>query len=100
LRAGQPRSATRTPRQSQKPCGYGLFPELALTIIGTGEASGGLVRALDSVARHYSTKAQERIAVFFAFFDKIVMLAVIAMVGAVALGMWMPIMTAEQNMHY
>jgi type II secretory pathway component PulF len=78
----------------------GYFPELALTIIGTGEASGGLVRALDSVARHYSTKAQERIAVFFAIFDKIVMLAVIAMVGAVALGMWMPIMTAEQNMHY
>ena len=78
----------------------GYFPELALTIIGTGEASGGLIRALDSVARHYSTKAQERIAVFFAIFDKMVMLVVIAMVGAVALGMWMPIMTAEQNMHY
>jgi type II secretory pathway component PulF len=78
----------------------GYFPELALTIIGTGEASGGLIRALDSVARHYSTKAQERIAVFFAIFDKVVMLAVIAMVGAVALSMWLPIMTAEQNMHY
>ena len=78
----------------------GYFPELALTIIGTGEASGGLVRALDSVARHYSVKAQERIAVFFAIFDKLIMIAVIAMVGAVALSMWLPIMIAEQNMHY
>jgi type II secretory pathway component PulF len=77
----------------------GYFPELALTIIGTGEASGGLVRALDSVARHYSVMAQERITLFFGIFDKVVMLAVIAMVGAVALGMWMPIMAAEQNLH-
>ena len=78
----------------------GYFPELALTIIGTGEASGGLARALDSVARYYSTKAQDNIAVFFAIFDKVVMLVLIATVGAVVLGMWMPIMTAAQNMHY
>ena len=77
----------------------GYFPELALTIIGTGEASGGLARALDSVARYYSAKAQENIGVFFAIFDKVVMLALIATVGAVVLAMWMPIMTAAQNMH-
>jgi type II secretory pathway component PulF len=78
----------------------GYFPELALTIIGTGETSGGLVRALDNVAKHYSTKAQERIQTLFAVFDKVVMLALIATVGAVVIGMWMPIMTAAQNIHY
>ncbi len=77
----------------------GYFPELALTIIGTGEASGGLARALESVARHYSVKAQDRITAFFAVFDKIIMLGVIAVVGIVVLGLWMPIMTAAQHMH-
>jgi len=78
----------------------GYFPELALTIIGTGEMSGGLTRALDNVAKHYSAKAQERISTFFAIFDKVVMLALIATVGCVVIGMWMPIMTAAQNIRY
>jgi len=78
----------------------GYFPELALTIIGTGEVSGGLTRALDNVAKHYSAKAQERIQTFFAVFDKVVMLTLIATVGAVVIGMWMPIMTAAQNIRY
>jgi type II secretory pathway component PulF len=78
----------------------GYLPELALTIIGTGESSGSLSQALENVARHYSTKAQERIQVFFAVFDKAVMLALIAAVGAVVIGMWMPIMTAAENFRY
>ena len=61
----------------------GYFPELALTIIGTGEASGGLARALESVARHYSTKAQDASPSSSPIFDKVVMLALIATVGAV-----------------
>ena len=78
----------------------GYFPELALTIIATGETSGNLARALDNVAVHYSTSAQDRIRTFFAVFDKAVMLALIVVVGAVVLGLWMPIMTAAQNLHY
>jgi type IV pilus assembly protein PilC len=78
----------------------GYLPELALTIIGTGESSGSLSQALENVARHYSTKAQERIQVFFAVFDKAVMLALIAAVGAVVIGMWMPIMTAAESFRY
>jgi type II secretory pathway component PulF len=77
----------------------GYLPELALTIIGTGESSGSLIQALENVARHYSTHAQERIQVLFAIFDKVVMLALIAVVGVVVIGMWMPIMTAAQNLH-
>jgi type II secretory pathway component PulF len=78
----------------------GYLPELALTIIGTGESSGSLTQALDSVAQHYSVKAQERIEVLFAVFDKAVMLALIAVVGVIVIGMWMPIMTATQNFRY
>lgn len=77
----------------------GYFPALALTVIGTGETSGGLIHALESVARHYSAQAQERIQTFFAIFDKAVMLALIAVVGMVVIGMWLPIMTAAENIH-
>lgn len=77
----------------------GYLPELALTIIGTGESSGTLAQALESVARHYSAKAQERVQVFFAIFDRAVMLALIAAVGTVVIGMWMPIMTAAEHFH-
>ena len=76
----------------------GYFPELALTIIGTGEASGALALALDNVAKHYAVRAQERVQVFFAVFEKAVMLGVIAIVGAIVVGLWMPIMTAAQNL--
>ena len=77
----------------------GYLPELALTIIGTGEVSGGLARALDHVAEHYAQSAQEQIAVFFALFDKLLMLVLIFTVGLVILGIWQPIMTAAQNIH-
>ncbi|MFI5338064.1 MAG: type II secretion system F family protein, partial [Opitutales bacterium] len=77
----------------------GYFPEMALTIISTGEVTGGLIRALDHVAEHYAQAAQERIAVFFAVFDKALMLALIFTVGVVILGIWQPIMTAAQNFH-
>lgn len=77
----------------------GYFPELALTIIGTGESSGALAQALDNVAKHYAIRAQERVQVFFAVFEKAVMLGVIAVVGAIVVGLWMPIMTAAQSIH-
>ena len=77
----------------------GYLPEMALTIISTGEVSGGLARALDHVAEHYAQTAEERLAVFFALFDKALMLALIFTIGLVILGIWQPIMTAAQNIH-
>ena len=77
----------------------GYFPELALTIIGTGEMSGALAPALDNVARHYAIKAQARVTVFFAIFEKLMLLALIAVVGGIVIGMWLPIATAAQHMH-
>lgn len=77
----------------------GYFPELALTIIGTGEMSGALAPALDKVARHYAAMAQERVQVLFAMFEKLVLLALIAVVGAIVIGLWLPIATATQHIH-
>jgi type IV pilus assembly protein PilC len=77
----------------------GYFPELALTIIGTGESSGALAPALDNVAKYYALRAQERVRVFFAIFEKAVMLGVIAIVGVIVIGLWLPIMSAAQNIH-
>jgi type II secretory pathway component PulF len=95
LTAGKPDSPAIT--EALRSTGY--FPELALTIISTGESSGGLTRALDTVAEYYAEEAQERIAVFFAIFDKVLMLALICIIGLVIIGIWQPILTATQHIH-
>ena len=37
--------------------------------------------------------------VFFAIFEKLMLLALIAVVGGIVIGMWLPIATAAQHMH-
>jgi len=75
----------------------GHFPELALTIIGTGETSGNLEKALDNVADHYTAEAKDLIRAFLGIFDKVIMILLIATIGTIVVGIYLPIITATAN---
>ncbi|OAM91927.1 type II secretion system F family protein (plasmid) [Termitidicoccus mucosus] len=75
----------------------GYFPDMALTIIQSGEASGGLVEALDSVAQKYADEAKTRIRTLLAVFEKFTMVLIVAGVGVIIVACMQPIFTITQN---
>jgi type II secretory pathway component PulF len=68
------------------------FPSTLVTMIATGEQSGHLDVALQSVSEYYNTLIPRRIKVVFAVFNPVVMLTLIAIVGVVALSVILPIL--------
>jgi len=75
---------------------HDVFPNTLVTMISTGESSGNLDEALSSVAQYYNAIIPRRIKVVFAIFNPAVMLALIAVVGVVALAVVLPILQLWQ----
>jgi len=69
-----------------------LFPQTLVTMIATGESSGTLDVALNSVAEYYNKIIPRRIKVVFAIFNPVMMLGLIGVVGLVALAVILPIL--------
>ncbi len=81
---------------SKAMAGRDVFPNTLVTMISTGESSGNLDLALESVAQYYNTLIPRRIKTVFAIFNPAVMLTLIAVVGAVALSVILPILQLWQ----
>ncbi|RKX35568.1 MAG: hypothetical protein DRP71_03275 [Verrucomicrobia bacterium] len=75
---------------------HDLFPKTLVTMIATGETSGNLDVALQSVAAYYDTIIPRRIKAVFAIFNPVVMLSLIGIVGVVALSVILPILQLWQ----
>ncbi|MBK9991202.1 MAG: type II secretion system F family protein [Verrucomicrobia bacterium] len=71
---------------------HDIFPPTVVTMISTGETSGTLDVALQSVADYYNKIIPRRIKVVFAIFDPVIMLSLIAVVGFVAMAVVLPIL--------
>jgi len=71
---------------------HDVFPPTVVTMISTGESSGTLDFALQSVSDYYNKIIPRRIKIVFAIFDPIVMLSLIGVVGFVALAVILPIL--------
>lgn len=71
---------------------HDVFPPTVVTMISTGETSGTLDVALQSVADYYNKIIPRRIKVVFAIFDPLIMLTLIAVVGFVAMAVVLPIL--------
>ena len=69
-----------------------VFPRTMVTMIATGETSGSLDFALQSVSDYYNKIIPRRIKIVFAIFDPLMMISLIAIVGAVALSVILPIL--------
>jgi type II secretory pathway component PulF len=75
---------------------HDVFPTTLITMVATGEASGTLDEALQSVADYYNTLIPRRIKAVFAIFNPVVMLTLIGIVGVVALSVVLPILSLWQ----
>ncbi|MFT3867362.1 MAG: type II secretion system F family protein [Nibricoccus sp.] len=71
---------------------HDVFPPTVVTMISTGETSGTLDVALQSVADFYNKIIPRRIKVVFAIFDPVIMLSLIGIVGFVAMAVILPIL--------
>ncbi len=69
-----------------------VFPPTVITMIATGESSGSLDVALQSIADYYNKMIPRRIKIVFSIFDPIMMLSLIGIVGLVALSVILPIL--------
>ena len=75
---------------------YDFFPSTLVTMISTGETSGRLDFALQSVSDYYDKIIPRRIKAIFSIFDPVVMVVLIGTVGAVALAVVLPILQLWQ----
>lgn len=71
---------------------HDVFPQTLVTMIATGETSGTLDFALQSVSDYYNKIIPRRIKIVFAIFDPVMMLTLIGVVGIVALAVILPIL--------
>jgi type II secretory pathway component PulF len=71
---------------------HDVFTPTLITMIATGESSGSLDFALQSVADYYNKIIPRRIKIVFAIFDPVMMVSLIAIVGIVALSVILPIL--------
>jgi type IV pilus assembly protein PilC len=75
---------------------YDFFPATLVTMISTGETTGSLDSALESVSEYYNKIIPRRIKAIFSLFDPIVLLSLIGVVGFVALAVVLPILQLWQ----
>jgi type II secretory pathway component PulF len=71
---------------------HDVFSPTLITMISTGESSGSLDFALQSVADYYNKIIPRRIKIVFAIFDPVMMASLIGIVGVVALSVILPIL--------
>jgi len=71
---------------------HDVFPRTMVMMIATGETSGSLDFALQSVSDYYNKIIPRRIKIVFAIFDPVMMISLIAVVGVVALSVILPIL--------
>lgn len=75
----------------------GYFPTMACMTINTGEASGRIQVALDRVAQFYEKDAKRKIEVAVGVLKPAVILVAVAIVGAVLMSFFLPLVSILQN---
>ncbi len=70
-----------------------IFPPMMIQMISVGESTGKLPQTLMNVANFYNREIPRRVKKIFAVFEPVVTLGLITIVGAVALALFMPMMS-------
>jgi len=70
-----------------------VFSALLKRMVAMGESSGNLDKALDNVSEYYSEVIPRRIKRIFSILEPMLMLFLICLVGAVALAIYLPIIS-------
>lgn len=68
-----------------------IFPVLAVEMIGVGEESGNLEGMLDQASNTYDTEVKQSLSMFMAVFEPLLILAMVGVIGVLAIGILVPI---------
>jgi len=69
----------------------GLFPPLVIQMVTTGENTGKLVEALQNMTDYYNEQIPRSIKKIFGILEPTIILAMIIMIGTIALSIFLPI---------
>jgi type IV pilus assembly protein PilC len=70
-----------------------IFPPMMIQMISVGETTGNLPKTLMNVANYYNREIPRRVKKIFAILEPVITLGLIAIVGIVALALFMPMMS-------
>jgi general secretion pathway protein F len=73
----------------------GLFPALAVNMVGVGEETGRLGGMLDKVGQLYDKELKKGIRVFSSFFEPMVLLVMGTLIGGMVISMLMAIFSVN-----
>ncbi len=76
-----------------------IFPPMMLQMISVGEATGTLPRTLMNIANYYNREIPRKIKKIFAIVEPMITLGLIAIVGIVALALFLPMMSLMGGFH-
>jgi type IV pilus assembly protein PilC len=72
---------------------HAIFPPMMIQMIAVGETTGQLPKTLMNVADFYNREIPRRIKKIFAILEPVITLGLIAIVGIIALALFMPMMS-------
>ena len=76
-----------------------VFSAMLVRMVATGEITGNLDEALETVSEYYNQVIPRRIKAIFSILEPLLMLFLIAVVGTVALAIYLPIISLMGNIH-
>lgn len=76
-----------------------IFPPLLIRMVGMGERTGNLDVSLDNVAGYYNLVIPRRIKKVFSIMEPMLILLLVAIVGTVALAIFLPILSLMGAIH-
>ena len=76
-----------------------VFPTMLVRMVAIGETTGNLDHALENVSSYYNEVIPRRIKTVFGILEPALMLFLIALVGVVALAIYLPILSLMGAIH-
>ncbi|MEM7468240.1 MAG: type II secretion system F family protein, partial [Pseudomonadota bacterium] len=71
---------------------YPIFTPMIMRMIVVGEETGTMENALDHVSKRFDTEIPRRIKRFMSIIEPLIIIALIALVGTVAMAIFLPFM--------
>jgi Type II secretory pathway, component PulF len=77
----------------------GVFPVLAVEMIGIGEESGNLESMLDNIAATYDGDVKHSLSLFMALFEPILIFIMVGVIGILAVAILLPVINMNSQMN-
>jgi general secretion pathway protein F len=77
----------------------GVFPVLAVEMIGVGEESGNLEHMLDNIAATYDGDVKHSLSLFMSLFEPVLIFIMVGVIGILAVAILLPVINMNSQMN-